>query len=140
MAISPQISRQHISPRRLLCTQASSPSDSAPTCTCMLMPLSPICQSARSLMGKKTVRVLQECRRLPQWHSSRGLTLNPGNYSQLLERRWIFYILVLPLHAAKITLAALRLPRDNSNAKFILGYIEHHKTDSCKLQVYLICP
>lgn len=40
----------------------------------------------------------------------------------------------------KITLAALRLPRDDSNAKFILGYTEHHKTDRCKLQVYLICP
>lgn len=52
VVISPQISRQHISPR---CTQSSSPSDSALTCTCMLMPLSPICQSAHSLMGKKTV-------------------------------------------------------------------------------------
>lgn len=133
MVISPQISRQHISPRRLLCTQSSSPSDSALTCTCMLMPLSPICQSARSLMGKKTVRVLQQCRRLLQWHLSRGLALNPGNYSQLLECRWIFYILVLPLPAAKITLAALRLPRNDCNAKFILGYTEHHQTDSCKL-------
>lgn len=54
VVISPQISRQYISPRRLLCTQSSSPSDSALTCTCMLMPLSPICQSARSLMGKET--------------------------------------------------------------------------------------
>lgn len=140
VVISPQISWQHISSRCLLCRQSSSPSDSALTCTCMLMPLSPICQSAHSLMGKKTARALQQCRRLPQWHLSRGLPLNPGNYSQLLERRWIFYILVLPLPAAKITLAALRLPRDDSNAKFILGYTEHHKTDSCKLQVYLICP
>lgn len=30
-------------------------SDSALTCTCILMPLSPICQSAHSLMGESSV-------------------------------------------------------------------------------------
>lgn len=45
---SPQISWQHISPRCLLCTLSSALSDSAMTCTCILMLVSPICQSAPS--------------------------------------------------------------------------------------------
>lgn len=47
-----QISRQHIPPRCLLCLLSSSLSDSALTRTCILMSVSPICQSVRSPMGE----------------------------------------------------------------------------------------
>lgn len=51
VVLSPQISGQHISLRPRTCLWFRS--DSALTCTCMLLPLSPICQSSPSLMGKK---------------------------------------------------------------------------------------
>lgn len=69
----PQISWQHVPPRCLLRLLSSSLSDSAVKCTCILMLVSPICQSAHSPIGENsasTTGMEQASRGLLLWQLS----------------------------------------------------------------------
>ena len=102
VVIPAQISWQHISPRCLHCMLSSSLSDSALTCTCILMRLSPICQSAHSPMGGNSVSTtgMEKVTAVAVVGAS---TLNPLNYFPLLKNQWIFYKVISLFPIAGIT-------------------------------------
>lgn len=131
MVLSPQISRQHISPRCLLCAPSSALSDSALTCACMLMPLSPICQSAHSLMGEKNsvsttgmqkVTAMALVKRLyTKPHQLHPTTQNAGGFS-----------ISLICHFPPVREGRGEEPHD-IRVKIYSGYTQHDRTDSCSV-------